>query len=190
VLMTFMMFLSHGTQDLFPDFLKHEHHIAEKTVPLVTIFMNVGAVLGAILFGHFSQKIGRRRSMICALALSLCVIPFWAFGGTLTVLAIAAFLMQMGVQGAWGIIPVHLNELAPDSVRGLMPGFAYQMGILIAAPTNTIQHALRDLFGYSWAMAGFEIVTMVVLTVVLLLGTEQLGRAFHSRDHELVIEKE
>jgi SHS family lactate transporter-like MFS transporter len=190
LLMTFMMFLSHGTQDLFPDFLKHEHHIAEKTVPLVTIFMNIGAVLGAILFGHYSQKIGRRRSMICALALSLCVIPFWAFGGTLAVLAIAAFLMQMGVQGAWGIIPVHLNELAPDSVRGLMPGFAYQMGILVAAPTNSIQHALRDRFGYSWAMAGFEIVTMVVLTVVLLLGTEQLGRAFHSGDHELAIEKE
>jgi SHS family lactate transporter-like MFS transporter len=184
LLMTFMMFLSHGTQDLFPDFLKHEHHIGESSVSLVVIFMNIGAVVGAILFGQVSQIGGRRRSMIAALLVSLCVIPFWAFGGTLLVLAVAAFAMQMGVQGAWGIIPVHLNELSPDAVRGLMPGFAYQMGILIAAPTNSIQHALRDRFGYSWAMAGFEIVVILVLAVVLLLGTEQRGRAFHSGERD------
>ena len=188
LLMTFMMFLSHGTQDLYPDFLKEKHHIATATVANVAIFYNIGAVLGAIIFGQLSQRIGRRTSMICALALSLLVVPFWAFGGTLLVLALGAFLMQMGVQGAWGIIPVHLNELAPDAVRGLMPGLAYQLGILIASPVNSIQHALRDRIGYSWALAGFEIFVMVVLTVVLLFGREEHGRAF--RSSELLIEKE
>jgi len=186
LLMTFMMFLSHGTQDLYPDFLKESRHIVKSTADLVVILMNVGAIIGAIIFGQLSQNIGRRYSMLCALGVSLLAIPFWSFGGSLLVLAGAAFVMQIGVQGAWGIIPVHLNELAPDSVRGLVPGLAYQSGILIAAPVNTIQHALCDRVGYSWALAGFEIVTMVVLTVVLSLGREEKGRSFHSGD--LVIE--
>ena len=188
VLMTFMMFLSHGTQDLYPDFLKELHHFAPNTAANVAIVFNIGAVVGAVIFGQLSQRLGRRYSMLCALALSLLVIPLWAFGATLGVLTIGAFLMQAGVQGAWGIIPVHLNELAPDAVRGLMPGLAYQLGILIASPVNTIQHALRDQIGYSWALAGFEIVVMIVLTVLLLLGREEHGRAFHAGD--LVIEKE
>jgi MFS transporter, SHS family, lactate transporter len=86
--------------------------------------------------------------------------------------------MQVGVQGAWGIIPAHLNELAPDSVRGLMPGLAYQLGILFAAPTNTIEYALRDHFGYSWALAGFEIATITMLVITLAFGKEQKGRSF------------
>jgi SHS family lactate transporter-like MFS transporter len=188
LLMTFMMFLSHGTQDLYPDFLKELHHFTQATASNVAIIFNIGAVIGAIIFGQLSQRVGRRYSMIAALALSLLVIPLWAFGGTLVVLTIGAFLMQMGVQGAWGIIPVHLNELAPDAVRGLMPGLAYQLGILIASPVNSIQHGLRDRVGYSWALAGFEIFVMVVLTVVLLFGREEHGRAF--RSSELLIEKE
>lgn len=186
LLMTFMMFLSHGTQDLYPDFLKHEHGVAATTVPWIAMLYNVGAVVGAIIFGHLSQRIGRRYSMIAALALSLAVIPFWAFGATLPILALGAFVMQMGVQGAWGIIPVHLNELAPDAVRGLMPGLAYQLGILIAAPTNTIEDALRGHIGYSWALAGFEICVIVTLAVVLLFGREERGKTFHSA--ELLIE--
>ena len=113
LLMTFMMFLSHGTQDLYPDFLKHAHGVPATTVPYVAMLYNVGAVIGAIIFGQLSQKIGRRYSMIAALVVSLLVIPMWAFGGSLVILAAGAFLMQVGVQGAWGIIPIHLNELAP-----------------------------------------------------------------------------
>ena len=128
-LMFLMNCLSHGTQDLYPDFLKHGHGIAANTVAYVTMFYNVGAVVGAVIFGLLSERIGRRYSMLCALGLSLLVMPAWAFGGTLIVLALGAFVMQMGVQGAWGIIPVHLNELSPGSVRGLLPGFTYQIGI-------------------------------------------------------------
>lgn len=178
LLMTLMMFLSHGTQDLYPDFLKTEHGIPQNTVSNLAIIYNSGAILGAVIFGLLSERIGRRYSMISALALCLCMIPFWAFGDSLFILAAGAFLLQMGVQGAWGIIPAHLNELAPDSVRGLMPGLAYQMGILFAAPTNTIEYALRDRYGYSWALAGFEVATIVLLMVTLALGKERKGRSF------------
>jgi SHS family lactate transporter-like MFS transporter len=186
--MTFMMFLSHGTQDLYPDFLKHQHHIAAPAVAYMVMLGSIGSVVGAIIFGHASQTMGRRYAMIAALVLSLLVMPFWAFGGSVLVLAVGVFLMQAGVQGAWGIIPVHLNELAPDQLRGLVPGLAYQLGILFAAPTGTIEDALRDRVGYGWALAGFEIAVMLVLVVVLLMGTEQRGRDFSS--HELALERD
>jgi MFS transporter, SHS family, lactate transporter len=178
LLMTMMMFLSHGTQDLYPHFLKSVHGFSGATVSYLAIFYNIGAVLGAILFGHLSEKIGRRRSMIAALVLSFAVIPAWAFGGSLPSLAVGAFLMQVGVQGAWGIIPAHLNELSPDAVRGLMPGFAYQLGILIAAPTNSIQFWLHRRLGYQWALAAFEMVNIVFLAMTIALGSEKKGKSF------------
>lgn len=178
VLMTFMMFLSHGTQDLYPDFLKEVHHAAPAVTSYIVVIYNLGAVVGAVIFGHFSQIAGRRKGMIAAMALSLIIIPFWAFGGSLAILMCAAFLMQAGVQGAWGVIPVHLNELSADATRGLMPGLTYQLGILFAAPTNSFQYALRAKVGYQWAMAGFEIVTILTLTTLLFLGTERHGRSF------------
>lgn len=178
LLMTMMMFLSHGTQDLYPDFLKTAHHIKASTVSDIAVLYNIGAVIGAILFGYLSERIGRRRSMLGALSLSFIVIPFWAFGGSIGVLAAGAFLMQMGVQGAWGIIPAHLSELSPDSVRGLLPGLSYHLGILIAAPTNTFEYALRDHVGYGWAMAGFEIAVILIGGLVIALGQEHKGKDF------------
>ena len=178
LLMTLMMFLSHGTQDLYPDFLKSAHGFSASTVSYVAILYNVGAIVGAIVFGHLSEGMGRRRSMVAALVLALLVIPAWAFGGSLVALMLGACLMQVGVQGAWGIIPAHLNELSPDAVRGLMPGFAYQLGILIAAPTNTIEYALRDKLGYAWALAAFEIVNIILLITVVSLGRERKGKSF------------
>jgi MFS transporter, SHS family, lactate transporter len=178
LLMTLFMFLSHGTQDLYPDFLKHEHGVAPNQVAYIAIVYNIGAVLGAILFGHLSERLGRRYSILAALALSLAMIPVWAFGETILILAIAAFVMQMGVQGAWGIVPAHLNEVAPDAVRGLVPGLAYQLGILFASPTSNIEHRLRDRFGYSWALAGFEIAVIIALAVVTWVGKEQKGKVF------------
>ena len=178
LMMTLFMFLSHGTQDLYPHFLKSVHNLSSAHVSYVAIIYNIGAVLGAIVFGHLSEQLGRRRSIIAALFLSLIVIPAWAFGQSITTLVIGAFLMQVGVQGAWGIVPAHLNELSPDAVRGLMPGFAYQLGILFASPTNNIEFALRDKFGYQWALAGFETVNILILAIVVALGTEKKGRSF------------
>ncbi len=178
VLMFLMNCFSHGTQDLYPDFLKHGHGIAANTVAYVTMFYNVGAVTGAVIFGLLSERLGRRYSMLAAMAVSLAIIPAWAFGSTLTILAVGAFIMQMGVQGAWGIIPVHLNELSPPAVRGLLPGFTYQIGILFAASTPTIEFALRDRLGYAWALTAFELVVIALLSVWLLLGDEKHGISF------------
>jgi SHS family lactate transporter-like MFS transporter len=178
VLMTFMMFLSHGTQDLYPDFLHEVHKISGAVRANIAIIYNVGAVLGAVLFGLLSQAAGRRKGMTAALGLALLMIPLWAFGRSLTILVLGAFVMQLGVQGAWGVIPVHLNELSADAARGLMPGLAYQLGILLASPTNSIQYALRDHFGYQWALAGFEVLTILSLAILLWLGTEAHGREF------------
>ena len=177
-LMTFMMFLSHGTQDLYPDFLKEIHHIPAPRVANIAIVYNIGAILGAILFGTLSQTLGRRKGMMAALVLCLLMIPAWAFGGSVTVVVIGSVILQMGVQGAWGVIPAHLNELSPDEVRGLMPGFAYQLGILFAAGTNTIEYAMRDKLGYGRALATFEIANIALLIAVLLLGSEQRGKSF------------
>lgn len=177
-LMFLMNCLSHGTQDLYPDFLKHAHGVAPNTVAYIAMFYNLGAVVGAILFGLLSERIGRRYSMLAALVVSLLVIPAWAFGSTLAVLAAGAFVMQMGVQGAWGIIPVHLNELSPDAVRGLLPGFTYQIGILLASSTPRVEFALRDHLGYAWALAAFELVVIAVLALMLIFGAEKRGRSF------------
>jgi SHS family lactate transporter-like MFS transporter len=178
VLMTFMMFLSHGTQDLYPDYLKEVHKLSQSQVANIAILYNVGAIVGATLFGALSQMAGRRMGMLAALGLCLLVIPLWAFGGGVLAFMVAPVLLQMGVQGAWGVIPVHLNELAADAARGLMPGLTYQLGILFASPTNTIQYALREKFGYSWALAGFETVTILSLAILLGWGAEGHGKSF------------
>lgn len=178
VLMFLMNCLSHGTQDLYPDFLKHQHGIAANTVAYITMFYNVGAVTGAVIFGLLSERLGRRYSMLAALAVALAIMPVWAFGSSLIVLAVGAFIMQVGVQGAWGIIPVHLNELSPHAVRGLLPGFTYQIGNLLAAATPTVEFALRDRLGYAWALTSFELVVIAGLAVLLLLGGENHGKSF------------
>jgi len=177
-LLFLMSCLSHGTQDLYPDFLKHQHGIAPNTVAYVTMFYTVGSIIGAIVFGLLSERIGRRYSMLCAMGLSLLIMPAWAFGGTLMVLALGAFVMQMGVQGAWGIIPVHLNELSPSPVRGLLPGFTYQIGILLASSTPSAQFALRDKLGYPWALTSFELVVMLGLSLLLIFGRENHRKSF------------
>jgi SHS family lactate transporter-like MFS transporter len=183
VLMTFMMFLSHGTQDLYPDFLREIHRIPSPRIANIAIFYNIGALAGAIVFGALSQRVGRRKGMMAGLGLCLLMIPLWAFGGSVLTVVIASVMMQMGVQGVWGVIPVHLNELAADSARGLMPGLAYQLGILFASPTNTVQYALREHFGYSWALAMFELVTILCLAVLLWRGAEEHGRSFVQQAH-------
>ncbi len=179
-LMALMNCLSHGTQDLYPHFLQ-SHGFTTSTAANVAIFYNVGALLGAVLFGRLSERVGRRRALVLAAMLAFCVIPVWAFGKTLMALALGAFAIQVGVQGAWGIIPAHLNELSPAAVRGLLPGFAYQLGNLVASPANPIEFKLRDLWGYSWALAGFEIAVITVLALVVSLGPERKGEEFVKR---------
>ncbi len=187
LLMTSMMFLSHGTQDLYPDFLVHDRGLAASTAYYIAIISAVGMITGAVFFGELSERVGRRRAIHLAVLLSVCVIPLWAFAGSAWLLVVGSFLMQAGVQGAWGIIPAHLNELAPDAARGLMPGLAYQLGILFAAPTNAIEYALRDHLTYSWAIAAFEIATISAIAFLIAFSHERKGRSF-VREMEMAVE--
>src|SRR5438309_8382296 len=144
VLMTAFNFFSHGTQDLYPTFLQKQHHFDTHTTGILAAIMNLGAIVGGISFGIWSEKIGRKRAIIIASLLALPVIPLWAFAATPMLLALGAFLIQVAVQGAWGIVPVHLNELSPPLARGLFPGFAYQLGNFFASWNSVFQASIAE----------------------------------------------
>jgi SHS family lactate transporter-like MFS transporter len=135
---------SHGSQDLYPTFLTKGHQFAPPTVMFITVVCNIGALLGGILFGTWSEKIGRRKAIVTAALLSIPVIPLWAYSHTVLMLALGGFLMQFMVQGAWGVIPAHLNELSPPAVRGTFPGFAYQLGNLLSSRNGVVQSKLAE----------------------------------------------
>ena len=153
VLMTAFNFFSHGTQDLYPTFLQKQHHFDTHLTGILAAIMNVGAIVGGIGFGIWSERIGRRRAIIIASLLALPIIPLWAFSSTPLLLGIGAFLVQVAVQGAWGIVPVHLNELSPPLARSLFPGFAYQLGNLIASRNGPIQAGIAESHGNNYALA-------------------------------------
>jgi SHS family lactate transporter-like MFS transporter len=148
----------------------------------LAILYNVGAILGALAIGHLSQKIGRRWSILLALGVALIALPAWAFGSSLAMLAAGAFVMQFGVQGVFGVIPAHLNELAPPAVRSLFPGVVYQVGMLMGAPSVGFEFALRRTLGYSGALAAFEVASIAALVVLCALGPEKRDRNLEMRD--------
>jgi len=147
-LMTVLMFafnsFSHGTQDLYPTFLTKGHLLGPRAVMFVAIVANLGALAGGILFGTWSETIGRRRAIVIAALLAIPVIPLWAYSRSVPMLAVGGFLMQFMVQGAWGVIPAHLNELSPPAVRGTFPGFAYQLGNLLSSKNAVLQARLVE----------------------------------------------
>src|SRR5580692_1187229 len=180
LLMTAFNFLSHGTQDLYPTFLQVQHQMGPHEVGLIAVIYNIGAIIGGISFGSMSEVFGRRRIIIIASLLSLAVLPLWAFSTSAVWLAVGAFLMQVMVQGAWGVIPVHLNELSPDDARGTFPGFVYQLGNLIASVNATLQAGIAAHYGgdYGIALAAVAGTVAVAIVVLTALGTEAKGMAF------------
>jgi SHS family lactate transporter-like MFS transporter len=150
----------------------------------IPILYNVGAIAGALFFGQLSQKIGRRNAVILALVTALLSVPAWAFGSSLGVLAVGSYLMQTGVQGAFGVIPAHLNELSPDAVRSLFPGFVYQLGVLLASPATAVEFVLRDHFGYPWALTMFEAAVIVLMIIIFWFGPEARNRSFLRESQE------
>jgi SHS family lactate transporter-like MFS transporter len=178
VLMTMMNFVSHGTQDLYPTFLQRDWGFTPQRRAALTALSMVGAILGGVLCGLYSDRLGRRRTIVLAMTGALLMIPAWAFAPSLTVLALGAFGMQFMVQGAWGVIPAHLTELSPDSVRGFLPGFAYQCGVLVAGTVAYLEALLAARLSYTWAMAATAATVFVLCAVVTLLGPERKGASY------------
>lgn len=178
VLMFAFNSFSHGTQDLYPTFLQKDHGFSPKTVGLVAIVFNIGALLGGIIFGTWSEHIGRRKAILIAALLALPIIPIWAYSHTAPMLALGAFLMQFMVQGAWGVIPAHLNELSPPAVRGTFPGLAYQLGNLLASKNAVIQAKIAEQHyngAFAPVLAWTVVIVATLVAIVTVSGREAKG---------------
>src|SRR5271157_574156 len=178
VLMFAFNSFSHGTQDLYPTFLQKNLQFTPKTVGSIAIIYNLGALLGGILFGSWSERIGRRRAIVIAALLAIPVIPLWAYSHTVPMLALGGFLMQFMVQGAWGVIPAHLNELSPPAVRGTFPGFAYQLGNFLSSKNSVLQAKLvEQRYGGSFppVLAWTVLLVASLVAVVTWSGKERRG---------------
>jgi MFS transporter, SHS family, lactate transporter len=173
VLMTAFNFLSHGTQDLYPTFLEIQHQLSTASVGTIAIIYNIGAIIGGTTFGALSQRLGRRRTIVLAALLVLPIIPLWAFANSVLWLTLGAFLLQIMVQGAWGVVPIYLNELSPEGVRGTLPGLVYQTGNLLASVNATLQAGIAASHGGNYAI-GLSIVAAAA--AVVIAGVAWTGR--------------
>ena len=178
VLMFAFNSFSHGTQDLYPTFLQKDHHFSPETVGLIAIIANLGAILGGVVFGSWSEKIGRRKAIVIAALLAIPVTRMWAYSHTVPMLALGGFIMQFMIQGAWGVIPAHLNELSPPAVRGTFPGLAYQIGNLLSSRNVVIQARLAEQrYGGVFApvLAWTVLIVASLVAVVTWFGKERRG---------------
>ena len=178
LMMTMMTCVSHGTQDMYPTFLQKQRGFTPQQAAVIAIIYNVGAILGGLAFGYYSDRVGRRRSMITALLLGVFAIPLWAYAPTTVLLVLGAFALQFMVQGAWGVVPAHINELSPDSVRGFLPGFAYQCGVLFGSVVTYLEAVFGHRFNYASAMALTAFTVFTLAALVVGLGRERHGVEF------------
>jgi SHS family lactate transporter-like MFS transporter len=178
--MTMMNFISHGTQDAYPTLLATVGYTKNQIADATMISM-VGAVLGGLAFGYYSDRAGRRRAMMTAIGSAVIVVPFWIAGLSPMFTLGGVFLMQFFVQGAWGVIPAHINELSPGHLRAFFPGFAYQLGVLCASSIPTIESVLGEMFTYRQAMGGLVTAVLVGGFLVTLFGPEAHGVTFRKK---------
>jgi SHS family lactate transporter-like MFS transporter len=179
-LMAMMCFMSHGTQDLYPTFLQHQRHFDTQTTAVISVISMLGAIAGGILVGLYSDRHGRRRAMVTSALLAVLLIPLWVFAPTAALMAVGAFAMQFMVQGAWGVIPAHLNELSPGALRGFFPGLACQTGVLIAACAPYLEALMSRHMTYGQAMGAFAFTVFVLGALVIAGGPEAHGIQFGS----------
>ena len=177
ILMAAMNFMSHGTQDMYPTLLATQGYTRARIAD-ITILSMIGAVVGGLAFGHYSDRSGRRRAMVSAAVCGLIVLPLWIAGISPLATIVGVFQMQFFVQGAWGVIPAHINELSPGAFRGFLPGFAYQLGVLCASSIPTLEAWLGEMFTYRQSMGGLMAAVFVAAIVVISLGPENRGVSF------------
>jgi SHS family lactate transporter-like MFS transporter len=177
LLMAAMNFMSHGTQDMYPTLLGIAGY-TKTQIADVTVLSMIGAILGGLAFGSYSDHGGRRRSMITAATCGLLVLPLWIAGFSPALTIVGVFTMQFFVQGAWGVIPAHINELSPPGLRGFFPGFAYQLGVMLAASIPFLESALGELLTYRQSMGLLMTIVFIVAVVVIAAGPEAKGTSF------------
>jgi SHS family lactate transporter-like MFS transporter len=180
LLMSMMGFFSHGTQDLYPTFLLQQMHFTPRLTAIIGVISMIGAILGGTLGGFFSDRFGRRRTMIAAEWCALLLVPLWVFSHGVALIAAGAFLMQFMVQAAWGVVPAHINELIPDAVRALLPGLSYQIGMLVASTAPFVEAVATRHFTYGQAMGTVVAIVVVAGTIVIAAGPEAHHVAFGS----------
>lgn len=181
-LMTAFNWMSHGTQDVYPTFLtsstNHGAGLDSVTVKWIVVVYNVGAIVGGLYFGTQSQRFSRRYTVVFCALLGLPIVPLFAYSHTAAMLCLGAFLMQVCVQGAWGVIPAHLTEMSPDAIRGLYPGVTYQLGNLLAAFNLPIQERLAESHGYPFALTVTIVPVLLLVAILTLIGKDATGLRF------------
>ncbi len=177
LLMTMMNFMSHGTQDMYPTLLKTFGY-GKARIADITMLSMIGAVIGGLVFGYYSDRSGRRRAMIVASSCGLVVLPMWIAGFSPLTTIVGVFLMQFFVQGAWGVIPAHINELSPGTLRGFFPGFAYQLGVLCASSIPYVESAVGEVFTYRESMGLLMTAVFIAAVIVIWRGPEAHGKSF------------
>src|SRR5271165_4923069 len=182
LLMAAFNWMSHGTQDVYPTFLSTTHNggagLSSTTAKWIVVTYNIGAIIGGLFFGTLSQRFGRRYTVIFCALLGLPIVPLFAYSQTATMLCLGSFLMQLCVQGAWGVIPAHLTEMSPDAIRGLYPGVTYQLGNLLAAFNLPIQERLAESHGYPFALAATIVPVLIAVAFLTLIGKDATGIRF------------
>jgi SHS family lactate transporter-like MFS transporter len=184
VLMTAFNWMSHGTQDVYPTFLKaHDQGgagLAASTATWIAVIYNVGAIIGGLVFGTLSERYGRRYTIVFCAVIGLPIVPLFAYSHTAAMLCLGSFLMQVAVQGAWGVIPAHLTEVSPDAIRGFYPGVTYQLGNCLAAFNLPIQQAVAASHGYPFALTVTIVPVLIAVALLTLFGKEAKGVEFGS----------
>jgi MFS transporter, SHS family, lactate transporter len=180
-----MHLCSHGTQDLYPTFLEKDWGIVGRQKAVLTATSMVGAILGGLLIGWLSDRIGRRRAILFALAGAFLIIPLWVFAHSLTLLIVGAVLIQFCVQGAWGVVPAHVAELSPDDVRGTVPGLGNQVGVLLSSCVVYLEAALAKGRTYGAAMAITAVVVFCLAAIMATVGKERRAIQFGEAKQEV-----
>ena len=189
-LMTAFNWMSHGTQDVYPTFLgstaNHGAGLSSVTVKWIAVLYNVGAIIGGLTFGTLSQRFGRRYTVVFCAVLGLPIVPLFAYSRTAAMLCLGSFLMQLFVQGAWGVIPAHLTEMSPDAIRGLYPGVTYQLGNLLAAFNLPIQERLAESHGYPFALTVTIVPVLLAVATLTLIGKDATGIRFGTAESAFI----
>lgn len=191
LLMTAFNWMSHGTQDVYPTFLTattdHGAGLSSLTARWIVVIYNIGAIVGGLAFGTLSQRFSRRYTIVFCAALGLPIVPLFAYSRTAAMLCLGSFLMQVFVQGAWGVIPAHLTEMSPDAIRGVYPGVTYQLGNLLAAFNLPIQERLAESHGYPFALAATIVPVLLVVAVLTAIGKDATGIRFGTTETAFLV---